>query len=77
MQSRSTNRNYTTSSPISARNSTNMGRKNVNKAHVTPSQKIPDLSLNLPDEQKDEIVPMSPDKSCGLEIEHFLPVRAI
>ncbi|EGI69498.1 PREDICTED: katanin p80 WD40 repeat-containing subunit B1 isoform X1 [Acromyrmex echinatior] len=86
-QSRSTslNRNFATSTVLSARNaSTNTSsstRKLLNKAQVPPNPKI-DVLPQIPKSilsqirkvtDKEELVPMSTDKPYGLDVENFLP----
>lgn len=85
-QSRSTslNRNFATSTVLSARNAstnTSSTRKLLNKAQVPPNPKIdvlpqiPKSILSHIRKDKEELVPMSTDKPYGLDVENFLPVN--
>ncbi|KAL0126718.1 hypothetical protein PUN28_005228 [Cardiocondyla obscurior] len=82
-QTRSTslNRNFSTSTALSARNaSTTMSsstRKLPNKAQISPNPKVDirvsQIRTNVEDVEKEELVPMSTDKPYGLDVENFLP----
>ncbi|XP_024883809.1 katanin p80 WD40 repeat-containing subunit B1-like isoform X1 [Temnothorax curvispinosus] len=80
-QSRSTslNRNFVTSTALSARNAstTTSTRKLLNKAQVPPNPKVDirvsQIRTNVEDAEKEELVPMSADKPYGLDVENFLP----
>ncbi|XP_011642814.1 katanin p80 WD40 repeat-containing subunit B1 [Pogonomyrmex barbatus] len=81
-QSRSTslNRNFATSTTLSARNAsttTSTTRKLPNKAQIPPNPKIDmrvsQIRTNVEDTEKEELVPMSADKPYGLDVENFLP----
>ncbi|XP_020283802.1 katanin p80 WD40 repeat-containing subunit B1 isoform X2 [Pseudomyrmex gracilis] len=78
-QSRSTslNRNFATSTMLSARNVSTSTRKLPNKAQIPPNPKI-DIRVsqirgNVDDAERDELVPMSADKPYGLDVDNFLP----
>ncbi|XP_076647785.1 katanin p80 isoform X2 [Halictus rubicundus] len=82
-QSRSTslNRNYTTSTSLSARNAstttTTFATKKANKAQVPPNPKVDvrasQLRPGVETTGKEEFVPISTDKPYGLDVENFLP----
>ncbi|XP_011330395.1 katanin p80 WD40 repeat-containing subunit B1 isoform X2 [Ooceraea biroi] len=84
-QSRSTslNRNFATSTALSARNastttsSSSSTRKLPNKAQVPPNPKVdirvPQIRSTVEDAEREELVPMSADKPYGLDVENFLP----
>ncbi|XP_033342320.1 katanin p80 isoform X5 [Megalopta genalis] len=81
-QSRSTslNRNFTTSTSLSARNAsttTTFATKKSNKAQVPPNPKVDvrasQLRPSVETTEKEEFVPMSADKPYGLDVETFLP----
>jgi len=86
-QSRSTslNRNFATSTALSARNTSTTTslstRKPPNKAQIPPNPKI-DIRVSqirtnvtdVEDAEKEELVPMSSDKPYGLDVDNFLPV---
>ncbi|EFN71960.1 Katanin p80 WD40-containing subunit B1 [Camponotus floridanus] len=82
-QSRSTslNRNFATSTVLSARNvstTTSLStRKPPNKAQISPNPKIDirvsQIRNNVEETDKEELVPMSADKPYGLDVENFLP----
>ncbi|XP_053981414.1 katanin p80 WD40 repeat-containing subunit B1 isoform X2 [Hylaeus anthracinus] len=82
-QSRSTslNRNFATSTSLSARNAstttTTFAMKKSNKAQVPPNPKVdvrpPQLRPSVENTEKEEFVPMSADKPYGLDFETFLP----
>ncbi|KZC06937.1 PREDICTED: katanin p80 WD40 repeat-containing subunit B1 [Dufourea novaeangliae] len=82
-QSRSTslNRNFTTSSSLSARNAstttTSFATKKSIKAQVPPNPKVDvrasQLRPSVETTEKEEFVPMSADKPYGLDVETFLP----
>lgn len=81
-QSRSTslNRNFATSTSLSARNAsttTTFAAKKSNKAQVPPNPKVDvrpsQLRPNVENTEKEEFVPMSADKPYGLDVETFLP----
>ncbi|XP_076242540.1 katanin p80 isoform X2 [Calliopsis andreniformis] len=81
-QSRSTslNRNFATSTSLSARNAsttTTTFAKKSNKAQVPPNPKVDvrasQLRPNVENTEKEEFVPMSADKPYGLDVETFLP----
>lgn len=84
-QSRSTslNRNFATSTALSARNasttSSSSTRKLPNKAQIPPNPKVDirvsQIRTNVEDAEKEELVPMSADKPYGLDVENFLPVN--
>lgn len=83
-QSRSTslNRNFATSTVLSARNASTTTslstRKPPNKAQISPNPKIDirvsQIRNNVEETDKEELVPMSADKPYGLDVENFLPV---
>lgn len=84
-QSRSTslNRNFATSTALSARNastttSSSTQRKLPNKAQIPPNPKVDmrvsQIRTNVEDAEKEELIPMSADKPYGLDVENFLPV---
>ncbi|XP_057328062.1 katanin p80 WD40 repeat-containing subunit B1-like isoform X2 [Microplitis mediator] len=74
MRSNSMARNFINSGPLSARN-LSVVKKN-NRAQVTPSLKV-DIRTPQPRPvetiEKDEFVPIIPDKPIGLEVGDFLP----
>ncbi|XP_072762779.1 katanin p80 WD40 repeat-containing subunit B1 isoform X1 [Anoplolepis gracilipes] len=82
-QSRSTslNRNFTTSTMLSARTvstTTSLStRKPPNKAQIPPNPKVDvrvsQIRNNVEEMDKEELVPMSADKPYGLDVENFLP----
>ncbi|KMQ92602.1 katanin p80 wd40-containing subunit b1 [Lasius niger] len=82
-QSRSTslNRNFATSTALSARNASTttslFTRKPPNKAQIPPNPKVDvrvsQIRNNVEDTEKEELVPMSADKPYGLDVENFLP----
>ncbi|XP_076765599.1 katanin p80 isoform X2 [Xylocopa sonorina] len=82
-QSRSTslNRNYATSTSLSARNAstttTTFASKKSNKAQVPPNPKLEiratPLRPNVENTEKEDFVPISADKPYGLDVETFLP----
>ncbi|XP_014479533.1 PREDICTED: katanin p80 WD40 repeat-containing subunit B1 isoform X3 [Dinoponera quadriceps] len=82
-QSRSTslNRNFATSTALSARNpstTASSSTRKPNKAQVPPNPKL-DVRVSqirnsvVEDTEKEELVPMSADKPYGLDVENFLP----
>ncbi|XP_011869787.1 PREDICTED: katanin p80 WD40 repeat-containing subunit B1 isoform X1 [Vollenhovia emeryi] len=82
-QSRSTslNRNFATSTALSARNAStttsSSTRKLPNKAQIPPNPKVDirvsQIRTNVEEVEKEELVPMSADKPYGLDVENFLP----
>lgn len=81
-QSRSTslNRNFATSTSLSARNAsttTTFVTKKSNKAQVSPNPKLEvrtsQIRPNVENTDKGEFVPISADKPYGLDVETFLP----
>lgn len=74
-QSRSTSlhRNFSSSTPLSARNIA----KKQNKAQIQPNIKVeirvPQLRPPAEEKAKDEFVPMIADKPSGLDMDEFLP----
>lgn len=83
-QSRSTslNRNFATSTALSARNpsttASSSSTRKPNKAQVPPNPKldvrVSQIRNSVEDTEKEELVPMSADKPYGLDVENFLPV---
>ncbi|XP_076671456.1 katanin p80 isoform X4 [Andrena cerasifolii] len=80
VQSTSLNRNFATSTSLSARNAstaTTFAAKKSNKAQVPPNPKVDVRSAqirpNVDNTEKEEFVPMSADKPYGLDVETFLP----
>ncbi|XP_076671457.1 katanin p80 isoform X5 [Andrena cerasifolii] len=78
--STSLNRNFATSTSLSARNAstaTTFAAKKSNKAQVPPNPKVDVRSAqirpNVDNTEKEEFVPMSADKPYGLDVETFLP----
>lgn len=74
-RSNSMARNFINSGPLSARN---LPAKKNNRAQVPPNPKveirIPQLRPTVVEStEKDDLVPMIPDKSIGLDVEDFLP----
>lgn len=84
-QSRSTslNRNFTTSTALSARNlstTASSSTRKPNKAQIPPNPKldvrVSQIRNSVEDTEKEELVPMSADKPYGLDVENFLPVSS-
>ncbi|OAD54327.1 Katanin p80 WD40-containing subunit B1 [Eufriesea mexicana] len=79
-RSASLNRNFATSTSLSARNAsttTTFVTKKSNKAQVPPNPKLEvrasQLRPNVENTEKGEFVPISADKPYGLDVESFLP----
>uniref|UniRef100_A0A0C9QVJ2 Katanin p80 WD40 repeat-containing subunit B1 n=1 Tax=Fopius arisanus TaxID=64838 RepID=A0A0C9QVJ2_9HYME len=70
-------RNFINSGALSARNS--VGGKKINRAQVQPNPKVDirvaQLRPNVETTEKNDFVPMSPDKPVGLDVDDFLPNR--
>lgn len=69
-------RNFINSGAHSARNS---GGKKINRAQVQPNPKVEirvqQLRPSVETTEKDDFVPMTPDKAVGLDVDDFLPSR--